>query len=255
MNSNPFKVLTLDIETSPIDAFTWGLWQQNVIAGSGQLKEPQRILTWAAKWEHEDTVMWASEWDCGADDMVCSIYELIDEADMVIGYNHINYDMKHLNREFVERGLVPPTNYRNVDLLRVVKRMFKFPSNKLDYVASVLLGDNKLDTGGFGLWAGVMKGDRKAQKRMVEYNCEDVLLTERLYNYLQGWIPSHPNRGLWLEEGAEPVCPNCGSHNLVKKGIERPARVNAYQRYKCKDCGANSRGRTVVQKAGEGVLV
>ena len=73
--------------------------------------------------------------------------------------------------------------------------------------------------------------------------------------YLQGWIPSHPNRGLWLDEGAEPVCPNCGSHNLVKKGIERPARVNAYQRYKCKDCGANSRGRTVVQKAGEGVLV
>jgi DNA polymerase elongation subunit (family B)/DNA-directed RNA polymerase subunit RPC12/RpoP len=252
-NPSGMRVLILDIETSPIDAFTWGLWQQNV--GLSQVKAPTRMLSWAAKWEGEDEVMYASERNHSHEDMVMEIYDLVNEADAIVHYNGTAFDMKHLNREFVEIGLPPPLKYKNIDLLRVVKSQFKFPSNKLDYVAGVLLGEHKMDTGGFGLWVAVLNGDDEAWRKMEDYNIEDVLLTERLYHRVQGWVPGHPNRALWVADQSAPICPNCGSAHLVKKGVERPARVNAYQRYKCSDCGANSRGREIVTKAGPGVLM
>ncbi len=252
-NPSGMKVLVLDIETSPIDAYTWGLWQQNV--GLPQIKSPTRMLCWAAKWENSDEVMVCSERMETHKEMVAQIYDLVNEADAIVHYNGTAFDMKHLNREFIEHGLSPPSKYKNIDLLRVVKQMFKFPSNKLDYVANVLLGSKKMDTGGFGLWVEVLNGNTTAWKKMEAYNIEDVLLTERLYHRVQGWVPAHPNRALWIEDQDDPICPNCGGTHLQKRGVERPARVNSYQRYKCMECGANSRGRTIVSKAGSGVLM
>jgi DNA polymerase elongation subunit (family B)/predicted RNA-binding Zn-ribbon protein involved in translation (DUF1610 family) len=252
-NPSGMKVLTLDIETSPIQGYVWGLWQQNLQID--RIISPTRTLCWAAKWEHEDAVYLGSESFQSHEDMILEIYDLVNEADAIVGYNSQSFDMKHLNREFIELGLAPPLKYKNIDLLRVVKTMFKFPSNKLDYVAGVLLDEHKMDTGGFSLWERCLAGDKEAWKQMEEYNIEDVLLTERLYHHLQGWVPAHPNRALWIEDQSDPVCPNCGSTHVVRKGIERPARVNAYQRYKCVECGANSRGRSIVKKAGEGVLM
>lgn len=254
-NPSGMRVLTLDIETSPIDAYTWGLWQQNV--GLNQIKQATRMLTWAAKWEGEDYVYLGSESFQSHEDMVLEIYEMVNEADAIVGFNSQSFDMKHLNREFVELGLSPPTKYKNIDLLRVVKTMFKFPSNKLDYVAGVLLNEHKLDTGGMSLWVECLNGNKAAWKKMEDYNIEDVLLTERLYHRIQGWVPAHPNRALWIADQENPICPNCGSTSIVRKGVERPARVNAYQRYKCNDCGANSRGRSIIKelRPGDGVLM
>lgn len=248
-----FKLLTLDIETSPADVWAWGMWQQNIPPAF--IKQPTRVITWAAKWEHEDYVYSSTEWDHGHEDMILNIHELVDAADAIVTYNGISFDMKHLNREFIEMGLEPPSPYKNIDLLRVVKRMFKFPHNKLDYVVQVLLGEHKLETGGISLWLDALSGNRAAQKMMEDYNIKDVLLTEALYHKVQGWVPSHPNRALWIEDQDDPTCPNCGSKHVQKRGIEYPARVNAYQRYKCMECGANARGRDVLHKAERGVLV
>lgn len=252
-NPSGMKVLVLDIETAPLEAYVWHMYGDYV--SLDQLVAPTKMLSWAAKWEGEDDVYLCSGRTHSHEDMVANIYDLVDEADAIVHFNGTAFDMKHLNREFVELELPPPTNYKNIDLLRVIKQRFKFPSNKLDYVAGVLLGEHKLDTGGFGLWKAVLENDQAAWKLMEDYNVEDVQLTERLYHRIQGWIPGHPNRALWLADQENPSCPNCGSVHLVKRGIERPARVNAYQRYKCNDCGANSRGRVVVRQAGAGVLM
>jgi len=48
------KVLIIDIETAPIMAFVWGIWQQNV--GIQMIKSDWFCLTWAAKWLFEDKV-------------------------------------------------------------------------------------------------------------------------------------------------------------------------------------------------------
>mgnify|MGYP003638327992 CR=1 FL=1 len=257
MSTNPsgMRVLTLDIETSPIKGYVWGLWQQNLQID--RIIDPTRMLCWAAKWEDEDYVYLGSESFQSHEDMVLEIYGLINEADAIVGFNSQSFDMKHLNREFAELGLPPPDKYKNIDLLRVVKTQFKFPSNKLDYVAGVLLGEHKLETGGFALWVECMGGNKEAWKRMENYNIEDVLLTERLYHRLQGWVPAHPNRALWVEDQSKPICPNCGSTKVHSRGIERPARLSAYRRYKCVSCGANARGRSTIKelKPGPGVLI
>lgn len=252
-NPSGMKVLILDIETSPLDVYVWHMFGDYV--QPDRVIAPTRMLSWAAKWENTDEVLFASERNFSHEEMVLEVYELVNQADAIVHFNGTQFDMKHLNREFVELGLAPPLKYKNIDLLRVIKQQFKFPTNKLDYVAGVLLGEHKLDTGGFGLWKKVLEGDEAAWIKMENYNIEDVLLTERLYHRIQGWIPAHPNRALWVEDQSNPTCPNCGSDKLVKKGIEMPARVNAYQRYKCNDCGANSRGREVLVKAGPGVLM
>lgn len=236
------KLLTLDIETSPIDAYTWGIWQQNVnLAG---VKDPSRMLSWAAKWHHEDHVMYASERTFkNRRDMVEIIWGLVDEADAIIHYNGTKFDMKHLNREFILAGLTIPSPYDNIDLFRVVKQRFAFPSNKLDYVAGALGLGHKLENPGMQLWIDVLQNKKEAWDIMEDYNVQDVVLTEQLYDHLIGWISSHPNVGLYMKESEGHYCTNCGSESLRFKGY-KTTRVLKYKQYRCNDCGHYSRERT-----------
>ena len=55
------KVLYLDIETSPILADTWGLWQQNV--GIAQIHKPQRIIGFGYKWRGGGKAKWVGEYN------------------------------------------------------------------------------------------------------------------------------------------------------------------------------------------------
>ena len=80
-------------------------------------------------------------------------HDLLSEADVVVHYNGDKFDLPHLNREFVESGLGPPAPYASIDLLKTVKRKFRFPSNKLDYVVQKLRLGAKVSTGGYDLSA------------------------------------------------------------------------------------------------------
>ena len=136
MKYNGIRVLTLDIETSPIDGYTWGVWQQN-IAGS-QIIDPTRVLCVGYKWEHEKKVTVASERTHERDAMIEEVWEAVDAADVIIHYNGTAFDMKHLNREFLLGGFGPPAGYKNIDMLKIVKQLYKFPHNRLDYVSTAL---------------------------------------------------------------------------------------------------------------------
>ena len=245
------KLLTIDIETSPNLADVWGLWQQNV--GLSQLHESQRVLCFAAKWYGQKRVTFRSEYLDGTEGMFKSAWELLNAADAVIGYNSQGYDVKHLNREFLLQGLGPPSPFKNIDLFRVVKSRFKFPSYKLDYVAGAVLGENKLETSGHELWKRVLRDEKKAWQEMKAYNVQDTALTERLYDALKGWIPNHPNHNLWSEEDKK-VCANCGSKHIVKDGFYH-TNVGKYQQYRCQNCGAWGRGRENVYRGEERIDV
>jgi len=67
--------------------------------------------------------------------MLDDLHALMDEADVVCGWNSTTFDHKHIKREFLEAGMLPPSPTKDLDLMRVVKSQFRFPSNKLDYVA------------------------------------------------------------------------------------------------------------------------
>lgn len=235
------KILVYDIETSPNTCYTWGLWRQDIYLN--QVKEFGSTLCWAAKWYGEKEMMFSSIHRDGKEKMLHQIYRLIDEADVVIHYNGTKFDMPILNQEFLSLSLAPPSPVIQIDLLKVVRKRFRFPSNKMDYVAKYLKLGWKLEHKGMQLWLDCMDGDKLAWKVMEEYNKKDVILTEKIYKHLLPWIPNHPNYGLFQQgQDDRPVCPNCGSNSVQKRGLSYTSTLT-YQRYRCNGCGTWSKNR------------
>jgi predicted RNA-binding Zn-ribbon protein involved in translation (DUF1610 family) len=193
--------------------------------------------------------------------MVRAAFELVDEADAVIHYNGKGFDMKHLNREFGEMDvriregesegekLVRPSEYHHIDMLTVVRNNFKLASNKLDYVAGKFLRiGGKIRHPGYDLWAACRAGDPRAWSLMRKYNKGDVLLTERVYWELLGWIDNHPNMQLYT--GKEDTCPTCGSEDRQMRGTRKTA-LSEYQTYRCNNCGRRYQDPKAIRRAAQ----
>lgn len=236
---NPVKILTLDIELAPNLATIWSLF--NITVGINQLVETSRVLCVSAKWYGSKKTMFFSEWTNGQKGMLKAVHDLLCEADAVIGYNTERFDLPLLQREFIKAGMPPPPPVKHIDLLKVVKKQFRFTSNKLAHVAEQLGLPHKDDVGGHSTWLAVMNGNRQARNRMRAYNIQDVIVTEALYEKLFPWIHTLPNRGLF--DTTRPVCPACGSHHIQRRGHTR-TKTASYRRFVCLDCKTWSRERT-----------
>lgn len=218
------RILILDIETTPHDVYTWGVWQQNV--APNQLKVPTRMIMWSARFLGErkrPTVRNESD-----DGFITDLAALFAEADVVVTYNGDKFDLLHINRELAERKLPPLRPVASVDLLKVVKQRFKLPYYRLDYVAGLFLGKGKTETGGFGLWQGYMNGEAKAIRKMAKYNQDDVILTEELYEFLIPWIKNHPYVGAVsdiADSAFDYECPACQNDAVI---LLRPRRTRCY---------------------------
>jgi DNA polymerase elongation subunit (family B) len=234
------KILHLDLETAPNIVYAWGLFNQNI--GINQIVEPGYTLCWAAKWDDSSEVFFDSLHQSSMKQMLKRMHKLINEADAVVHYNGTRFDMPTLNREFIKHGFSVPDPYHQIDLFKVVKQRFKFASNKLDWVCQELGIGAKVHHKGMSLWHDCINGCEKAWKVMERYNKQDVRLLPKLYKKLLPWIKNHPNHALYTTE-TRPVCPNCGSVHVVKKGIETTSTMQ-YQRYRCKQCDTPIRGRT-----------
>lgn len=232
------KILLLDIETAPNLAYVWGLWQQNVsidkIVNSGY------VLCWSAKWYDEKGVVFDSIPLSGERRMLRHIHRLLDKADVVIHYNGSSFDIPTLNKEFVIKGFKPPAPYKQLDLIHTVRKAFRFPSNKLDYVVQTLGLGAKHRHDGFEMWVKCMAGDAASWRVMEKYNRMDVTVLEKLYDRLKPWITNHPNHGSMDDRSC---CPACGSERVHREGTRvAVAQVMRYVRYRCGDCGHWFRG-------------
>jgi DNA polymerase elongation subunit (family B) len=242
------KILTFDIETAPIEAYTWGLFDQNV--GLNQIKEDWYFLAWAAKWLGDKPSKSIYMDNRNAKDirndkkLIEGLAALVNEADIVITQNGKSFDVKKLNARAVIHGLPPIKNPRHTDILKEGRKVFKFTSHKLEYVSGKLNKKyKKLKHGeypGFELWKAVLNGDKKAWNVMKKYAIHDVLATEEAYINIQGWIKTQ-NFAAYYDD-LEMRC-TCGSTNLIKKG---PVYTDAgkFQGYKCKNCGKRPKGKT-----------
>lgn len=226
------KLLALDIETSPAVAYAWGMWDQNIALQ--QVIEHPRMLCFAAKWIGRKGVTFRSEFHDGREPMLERIHEMMSEADAVLHYNGDRFDLPHLRREFLEAGMEPPAPAQSIDLLKVVRRQFRFMSNKLDNISQRLGLEGKVQHSGFRLWKDCLAGDRAAWAKMREYNRQDVVLLEELYEILLPWIPNHPNLAL-INDEAPDACPRCGHDEYQRRGVERTA-VSVFQRFQCLRC-------------------
>lgn len=240
------EIWTLDIETRPNEVYSWQLYNQN--HSVSQIIRPAGILCFAARKYGTEKVHFYAEWTKGGyDRMVEELYNIYDSADWVVTFNGANFDSKWIKAAFVQAGLPTPSPYREVDLYRTVRKHFNFPSRKLTYVCGVLGLDVKVETGGQKLWNEVIRPTTKksgdqAKRLMRQYNANDVVITEQLFERLRGWIDGL-NFGVYVDD-EQPVCANCGSQKIHRRGYAYTT-VGRYRRFRCEDCGRWHKARSV----------
>ncbi len=228
------RLLTIDIETRPIEARTWGLWGQNI--GINQITNPGGLLCFAAKFHDERRIRFHSEWEDGEKGMARELHRLLETADAVAGWNSDKFDIRWIQSQFLKHGMAKPSPFAKIDLMRSVKRQVYLPSYKLDFVARWLGIGQKVRTGGFDLWSDVLAGDDKARGLMRRYNIGDTRLTEQVFDRLnaKGWVLGMPNAS--IEGGLCCTNPMCQSERLIRRGYNQ-TKTRKYQRWQCKDCG------------------
>lgn len=240
------KILLLDLETAPNLAHVWGLWDQNI--GLSQIIEPGYTLCWAAKWVGQREIFFGSVRD-GKKRMTARLHKLMAEADAICTYNGNKFDIPTVHKDFLLYGLNPPPPTKSIDLLRVVKNRFRFPSNKLDYVCRALGLGGKVKHSGHELWIRCMANQPTAWRDMERYNKRDVTILESLYLRIKPWIKNHPNHGLYVDDPS--VCPKCGHGTHQRRGVEHTATCS-YQRFQCCGCGGWFRStRNIGPRAGK----
>lgn len=237
------KILIYDIETTPIIMAAWGVFEANAL----WLVEDWYILCFAYRWAHETTTRTVALPDFplykkepkNDYEVARRLWELFDEADIIVAHNGDHFDQKKVNARLSQHGLGPPSPYRQVDTLKASKRYFKFTSNRLDALGETFRFGRKIDTGGAGLWRDCMEGNETSWKKMVRYCKRDVILLYKLYLQLRPWMTTHPS-----VHHHDEACPKCGSKNLQRRGYYHNAtRTYSYQKFRCNDCGGWGRYR------------
>lgn len=222
-----------DTEWSPAISYTWSGFPKYL--PNDFLIEDPRLLCFGFKFEGEETVVVDER--IGHEAMVRQLWDKLDKTDMLVSYNGQSFDTRKVNSEFMKYGLGPPSPYKEIDLYRQIKKHAQFYSGKLDFVAERIVGERKVDTGGFQLWKDVLANDEEAWGKMRKYQLQDVDLLVTLFEEVRPWIKMpHP-------VSDDPTsCHNCGGTSLQRRGVARTL-YGYYPRYQCSDCGKWLRGQ------------
>lgn len=238
------KILTLDLETSPMMAFVWKLWRENV--GLNQLIQNSVVIGFAAKWRDSDEIIYADARGRKNREndkhLIKKIAKLVDEADLVVAQNGRDFDLRVLQARMMNYDMDPPSSYKTIDTKLVAQKHFRLPSYKLEYMADKFnkkykkLKHNKFP--GFELWVETFMNDNpKAWDEMEKYNKHDVLATEELY--FERFIKWDTHINFFNYQSDQSVCV-CGSNHWKKRGFHY-TKTAQYQRYKCLSCGREFR--------------
>lgn len=241
------KKLYVDIETSYIIGAVWQMWDTSVAT---TIQDPY-ILGFGYSWDHLEGTYWVGMSDFPSfyrkdhtnDKLVVKeLHKLLTEADVVVAHNGKAFDVKKIKGRFLFHGMNPTSPFKVVDT-KLVAKQFGFPSNKLDELGRVLLGERKIKHEGIEMWTRCMdkRIDTEAWKQMGDYCIQDVVLLKKLEHRMAPYNDSHPN---WnAHEDIPDSCSKCGSAQLRKEGFDY-TRTTKVQMYTCKRCGGWSRGKS-----------
>lgn len=252
------KILVYDVENTPEINYTWGRFKQ-FVSEEMVIQRPY-LLTWSAKWVGEDEILkdtlinYPDELKRDPTNdrpIVESLWNLMDEADVVIAHNNDRHDEPLLNTRAMIHGLNPPAPYKRIDTLKEVKRTFKFPSNSLKSLLAHLDLTRKIENEGFELWRKCMAGDPEAFATMLDYNVGDVVSLEELYLKIRPWIRNHPNISLYGDNESRQ-CVVCSSDDLeYMPGKLAFTGVSAFPTHRCNNCGKVNRERVTIKNVAE----
>jgi len=243
------KFLTIDIETAPMEVYTWGTFDQYI--PNEMILKDWSILSFSAKWLHEDKVIYmdTSKQRNVRDDrkLVKELYKLLNEATVILSQNGKKFDIPKINSRLKHWGIGEPTPFQHIDCLTINRKKFKDTSNKLDFQTAKFCkvykksGHKKFP--GNHLWIQCLAGNKEAWKEMSDYNPIDVLATEELYlTVLRKWDKT-VNFNTFSNKD-EFKC-TCGSLDLYENGFVYNNN-GKYQLYTCVDCGQHHQSKVNV---------
>jgi hypothetical protein len=237
------RVGVVDVETLPIIAPVFGIWDVNI--NPMHILKESCLLSWAGKFILSDNVysdVLTGEEAIARDSkrITNSLAEFLEQCDIVVGQNFRNYDSKVINTEFLLHG-IHPIRYRMIDTLEVLKNNFRFVSNKMLYVNKRLDISEKIDNDGMPLWIKCNDGDEESLEKMLAYNVGDIVSSEDLFWRVQPFINNMPHLSAYNTDLKEMSCA-CGSTKIEEVGLWTTNSA-IYKKYRCKSCHALMRGR------------
>lgn len=233
----PPAILFFDIETLPIVAYTWGTWGVDI--SNDKIIKDWCCLAFSAKWLDDNRIiadiLTPKEVANRDDERLCKhVWKLLDDADIVVAQNGRRFDIPKMNGRFWKHGLGPPASYKIIDTMESAKKTFGLTYNSLDFLGEYLGAGRKLKID-FSLWEQCDQGHKDALKLMSEYNQQDVILLENVYNKMRPWIQNHPR--LTLYDKVVGKCPVCLGGDYKKIGLYTAAQKQ-YAEYRCNSCGS-----------------
>lgn len=231
------NVLVFDIETMIKKAWLFRAGKQYVNAKN--FIDSDKMICWSAK------VLGGSDifGDCLTSDeaikkdhsrIVKSLWDLMKNFDITVSHNGINFDIPMINTFFLKQSLGLPNRLRNIDTYQIAQREFRFESNSLDFICRELgLNSGKHETNQ-NLWIKCYDGDSESLKYMYEYNKNDVLILEDVFDVFRPYARGLPNMGVYSDM-KEHHCPYCGSPNFSSKGYWFTPN-GKYNSFRC-ECG------------------
>lgn len=228
------KIITFDIETTPVMSYTWDLYPTAISHDS--IVSDWSIICACYKEVGKDKVHALKIKKVGDDyQVVKQLAEVLSSADVIVGHNIDKFDIKKLKARLIYHRLPPLPKLYTIDTRKKAKEA-AFTSNRLDYLMKFLTGQGKMHVD-YQLWLDVMKGSKIAVNKMVEYNKVDVIRNEELYLILRPYMNAHPHSGV-AKGHTKEACPKCGSTKTHHQGVRVTVTGGKQQRIKCQDCGS-----------------
>ena len=184
-----------------------------------------------------------SRWEKDINDdytLLKEIVKIMKTADAIVTHNGKRFDWKFFQTRLLLKGLDPMHDIPYIDTCQLAKRNITMDRNSLNTLGEHLVGDTKLENGGWDLWQRIQFEDNKADRDLMEKYCkQDVDLLEKVFIKLRPFAKNIPNYNMW-RPGQTKICPSCGSTRLKHNGY-RNTKTMSYKRLRCMDCGSSSR--------------
>lgn len=239
------KILLLDIETLPGEYYAFSP-KVDYLSADKQIK-PWSISCWAAKWLFEPNITGMVVTPQEAierkeQSILEGIWKLMNQADIIVTQNGIKFDIRRLSTKFITYGFPPPSQYMNVDTLKVARETFGFDYNSLNELGRELGIGSKQEMNFKEDWRRCAQGDKNYLDKMLHYCKNDVApLLEDVYLKMLPWMKNHPNLGVFADHTGD-VCPRCESQNLSWGSKIYATPQGAWESWRCNACGAIGRG-------------
>lgn len=235
--SSQAKVLIYDIETSRVEARLW--WSGKQYVNGAQITSDPSVITIAWKWLGEDEIHCLT-WDKNKSDekLIKSFLKEYNCADLVIGYNNNRFDNKWINTRALKYDLDVNTYVKSFDIMKQSKSLFRLPSYSMNYLAKYVGVKTKLQHSGLSMWDqiqyGTKKEAKKAMEMMVEYNVQDIVVTEQVYLKVRKYMKNPIHLGA-LKGKSKSSCPTCGGTNVKLHKTTCTQAGTIQHIMKCKD--------------------